>query len=47
MDEAVEHGPEEGGTSGDVLHPDPPKAEHGGVVVDVKEGQLVAVLSNL
>ena len=38
--EAVEHGAEERRTAGNVLDPDPPEAEHGGVVVDVEECQL-------
>ena len=40
MHEAVEHGAEERRAAGHVLDPDPPEAEHGGVVVDVEKGQL-------
>lgn len=32
-------------TPGHPLHTDPPEEEHGGVVVDVEEGQLVGLLA--
>ena len=41
---AVEHGPEEAGAPGHVAGPDPPEGEHGGVVVDVEEAELLLVL---
>ena len=46
MHEAVEHGSQERGAPGDVLDPDPPEAEHGGVVVHVEEGQLLLLLAD-
>ena len=46
MHAAVEHRAEKRRTTRTVLDPDPPQAEHGGVVVDVEEGQLVILLAD-
>ena len=35
---------EKAGSPGDVPRPDPPEGEHGGVVVNVEEAQLLLVL---
>jgi len=40
VNEAVEHGAEERRAAGHVLDPDPPEAEHGGVMIDVEKCQL-------
>ena len=40
MNSGVEHGPEDGGSTGDVLNADPPQGEHRRVMVDMEERQL-------